>query len=243
MDGKTYGVQLHLTCNLLFYNTKMLSDAGISSPPATWDDFLAAAKATAKGGVFGYAPNQDTAYMWTWFLQNGVKYYDPEAKKLGFDNPDAFEALQFVADMIHKDRVAPVPVSSADYEGPQKLFSAKRAAMILTGPWDVKPILTGTPDLEWGIAQALTHKSQATYAAGTSLLIPKDAKQPALAWDLVTRLTTLEAEIAATKEANMTMPRRSWAADPTIQDGIYKNTPASEALKDFNDKGNKILHG
>lgn len=283
VDGKTYGVQLHLTCNLLFYNTKMLSDAGISKPPATWDEFLAAAKATSKGGVFGYAPNQDTGYMWTWFLQNGVKYYDPATKQLGFDNPDAFAALQFVADMIHKDKVAPVPVTSADYEGPQKLFSAKRAAMILTGPWDIKPILSGTPDLEWGIAQALTGKVKATYAAGTSLLIPKDAKQADLAWDLITRLTKLDVEIAATKEANMTMPRKSWASAPeiqkleriapfgeglgyaqdvnaqirltgkfgqidpllqkAIQDVIYKSTPASEALKDLNDKGNKILNG
>lgn len=283
VDGKTYGVQLHLTCNLLFYNTKMLSDAGIATPPATWDEFHAAAKATAKGGVFGYAPNQDTGYMWTWFLQNGVKYYDPATKQLGFDNQDAFDALQYVADLIHKDKVAPVPVTSADYEGPQKLFSAKRAAMILTGPWDIKPILSGTPDLEWGIAQALTGKQQATYAAGTSLLIPKAAKQADLAWDLITRLTKLDVEIAATKEANMTMPRKSWATDPAIQkleriapfgkglgyaqdvnaqirltgkfgqidpllqkaiqDVIYKGTPASEALKDFNDKGNKILNG
>ena len=77
VDGVTYGLQLHLTCNLLFYNRAMLSEAGFSDPPATWDEFLEVAKATAKGPVFGFAPNQDSGYSWPWFLQNGARYLRP----------------------------------------------------------------------------------------------------------------------------------------------------------------------
>jgi multiple sugar transport system substrate-binding protein len=217
IEGEVFGVQLHLTCNLLFYNKEMLSAAGFDSPPTTWEEFLEVAKATTSGRVFGFAPNQDHGYMWTWYLQNGVHYYDPENNVVPMNNEDAYAALQFVADMVHEYKVAPVPIASADYEGPQKLFSARRAAMILTGPWDIKPISEGSPDLDWDIAQALTGKVQATYAAGTSMMIPTEAKHPEEAWELLKRLVTLDAEVAATAEAGMCMPRVSWGEHPDVQ--------------------------
>lgn len=230
VNGQTFGIQLHLTCILLFYNRTMLTDAGYAEPPTNWDQFLEVAQATTKGNVFGFAQNQDPGYSWPWYLQNGVSLYDPASNQLTMATDTAFEALQFQVDMIHRHRVAPVPITSADYEGPQKLFSAKRAAMILTGPWDIKPILDGSPDLDWGIAQALTRATQATSAAGTSMLIPRDAANPELAWDLAKRLTALDVELATTTEANMTMPRKSWAADPNVQQ-LERIAPFGQGLQ------------
>ncbi|HEY4387874.1 MAG TPA: sugar ABC transporter substrate-binding protein [Ktedonobacteraceae bacterium] len=221
INNEVYGIQLHLTCMLLFYNKDMLSQAGITQPPATWDEFLAAAKATAKKNVYGFAPNQDPGYAWPWFIQNNVQYYDPVKKVVSMDTSDAYAALQFQSDLIHKYKVAPVPIASADYEGPQKLFSAQRAAMILTGPWDIKPILEGSPDLHWGIAPALKGQKQATVAAGTSLFIPKAAKNPDMAWELLKRLVAPDVELAVTKEANMPMPRKSWVTNPSVQSMPY----------------------
>lgn len=218
MLGDTYyGVQIHLTCATLVYNTDMLKEAGFDGPPATWEEFREAAKATSGGGRFGFAPNPVVAYYWSWFLQNGVRYYDPETNKVGLDTPEAIEAVQFLADLIQKDGAATTPVSGADYEGPQKLFTAGRAAMIITGPWDVKPIRTGNPDLNWAVAPSLKHKEQATFAGGVSLMIPKAAKHPHEAWELLKRLVSLDTEIAASKEAGMTMPRKSWVENPEVQ--------------------------
>ena len=212
-----YGVQLHLTCATLVYNTDMLKAAGFDAPPTNWQEFRDVAMATAKGGKFGFAPNPDRGYYWPWIFQNGGDYYDPATNKVTFDSPEAAEALQFVADLIHKDHAAPVPVAGADYEGPQKLFTAGRAAMIITGPWDVGPIKTGNPNLKWDIAPSLKQKVQATQAGGTSLFIPKDAKHPAEAWDLLQRFVSLDAELAASLPNGMTMPRKSWAADEKIK--------------------------
>lgn len=217
INGELYGIQLHLTNVLLFYNKDMLSKAGISNPPTNWDDFLTTAKATTQGGVYGFALNQDASYAWPWFIQNGAHWYDPNKKMLIMDTPEAIEAMQFQADLIYKHKVAPVPVAAVSYEGPQKLFSAKRTAMILTGPWDLKAIKEGSPDVNFGIAQALTHKTQGTSAAGTSLFIPKGAKNPDMAWDFIKRVTALDVELATTKEANMTMPRVSWGSNPDVQ--------------------------
>ena len=217
IDGSYYGVQIHLTCATLLYNIDMLKQAGFDKPPTTWEEFRDVAIATAKNGKFGFAPNQVAAYYWPWIYQNGGDYYDPKTNKVTFDSPEAAEAVQWMADLIHKDKAAPLPVAGADYEGPQKLFTSGRAAMILTGPWDVGPIKTGNPNLKWDIAPSLTRKTQATQAGGVSLMIPKAAKHPDEAWDLLKRFVSLDTELAASTANGMTMPRKSWAADPTIK--------------------------
>ncbi|WP_421724978.1 ABC transporter substrate-binding protein [Bauldia sp.] len=218
IDGSYYGVQIHLTCATLVYNVDLLAEAGYDAPPTTWEEFREVAKATTGSGRFGFAPNPVPAYYWPWLFQNGADYYDPETNTVVFDSPEAAEALQFVTDLIHEDQAAPLPVAGADYEGPQRLFTAGRAAMIITGPWDVTPIRTGNPDLNWAIAPSLAKKEQATLAGGVSLMIPAAAEHPDEAWELLKRFVSLEAELAASKANGMTMPRKSWAKDPAVLD-------------------------
>lgn len=217
LDDTYYGVQIHLTCATLLYNVDMLAEAGFDQPPATWEEFVEVAKATSGGGRFGFAPNPVTGYYWSWFLQNGVRYYDPETNTVGLDSPQAIEALQFLSDLINVHEAATRPVAGSDYEGPQKLFTANRAAMIITGPWDVTPIRTGNPELNWAVAPSLTHAEQATFAGGVSLMIPRDADHPEQAWDLLQRLVALDTELAVSSAAGMTMPRKSWAAHPDVK--------------------------
>jgi multiple sugar transport system substrate-binding protein len=215
-QNKVYGVQLHLTCTLLVYNKAMLAEAGVE-PPATWDDLLTTAKKLTKGDVYGLALNQDYTYLDPWLLQNGVRFYDPATKEVLTPRPDAVAALQFLADLVHRHKVSPVPVSSTDYSGPQKLFSAKRAAMIVTGPWDLDPIRQTSPDVEFGIAPPLRHRVQGTNVAGTSMFVPARSARPDLSWDFIKRITALPVEQAATKEVGMLMPRTSWAKLPEVR--------------------------
>ncbi|QFY07386.1 extracellular solute-binding protein [Nonomuraea phyllanthi] len=237
-QGKVYGVQLHLTCNTLLYNKGMLSAAGLEAP-TTWEEFLAAAKKLTKDGVYGVALNQDYTYVWPWLMQAGVTPYDPETGAIMEPVADAVAALQFQADLIHKHKVAPVPVSSTDYSGPQKLFSAKRAAMILTGPWDLEPIGKTSPDIELGVAPPLKHKEQVTQAAGTSMLVPAKATRPDLSWDFIKRITAIEVEQAATKETGMLMPRVSWAELPEVQSNEATKVFA-EALPTAKDSSQQV---
>ncbi|WP_112322825.1 ABC transporter substrate-binding protein [Oceanibium sediminis] len=217
INDQIYGLQIHLTCATLVYNKDMLADAGYDAPPTTWEEFREVAKATTKPGVFGFAPNSAFIYYWPWVFQNGGEYYNSEIGEVGIGSDASIEALQFLADLIHEDRSAPVPVAGADYEGPQKLFTSERAAMILTGPWDINPIRTGNPELNWGVAPSLTNAEQATIQGGVALSIPKGATHPDMAWELAKRLTSLEVEVETSLQYSMTMPRKSWLADERVQ--------------------------
>ncbi|MFG1945972.1 ABC transporter substrate-binding protein [Nonomuraea sp. NPDC048826] len=237
-QNQVYGVQLHLTCTVLFYNKGMLEAAGVQ-PPTTWEELLEAAKKLTKGDVYGIALNQDHTYANPWLLQNGVRIYDPATKEVLTPRDKAVEAMQFQADLVHKHKVAPVPVSGTDYSGPQKLFSAKRAAMIITGPWDIGPIRETSPDIDLGLAAPLKKEGQATNAAGTSLLVPSKAARPDLSWDFIKRITALEVEQAATKEVGMLMPRVAWAELPEVRDDPAIK-PFAEALGYAQDASQEI---
>ena len=225
LDGKTYGIQLQMTCHQLYYNKKLLDAAGITTPPATWDDFLAAAKQLTKGGVSGFAINQDPSYSWPWMVENGVTLFDKATGDFLTPHDAAAETMQFLADLVHKHKVSPVPVASNDPSGPRNLLVAGRAAMIITGPWDIKPIRTGGKDVELGLAPPLRRKVLGTALAGAGVFIPKKSKNADLAWDLMKRLNQLETELKLTKEAGQTMPRKSWAASPDV-----KNDPTLGAV-------------
>lgn len=227
IQGQIYGIQLHLTCVLLFYNKDIFAKAGIKQPPTTWDEFLSIAKELTYGNVYGSAINSNA---WPWLMQNGVQYYDPAKNVVPMTTPETYEALQFQADLVHKYKVSPTPTSLTDASVTQPLFSAQRVAMYLTGPWDIKPIITSSPNLNWDIAQALTKKVQATPTAGTSLFIPKQAKNPEMAWELLQRYVALDTEIAVSKEARMPMPRKSWAASLQIK-ALNRLEPFAQGLK------------
>lgn len=223
-NDEIYGVQIHLTCATLVYNIDLLKEAGYDAPPTNWVEFREISKATTKAGVFGFAPNPSIHYYFPWLYQNQADWYDTDSQEMVFGSDEAVESIQFLSDMIHQDRSAPPPIQGADYEGPQKLFTAGRAAMIITGPWDVTPIRTGNPDLNWAVAPSLTGDQQATIQGGVSLMIPKDAKHPEQAWDLITRLTATDVQVETSLAQGMTMPRKSWLESKAVQDDpILKN--------------------
>ncbi|GAB3839278.1 sugar ABC transporter substrate-binding protein [Kribbella italica] len=216
-EGKTYSIPLHLTANgLVFYNKALLSAAGFSKPPTTWDEFLEIAKATSKDKVSGTALNSDPAYSAPFYQQQRVAFSDVAAKQFMSPPDSARSALQYMQDLVFASKVSPAPVATTDYSGPQKLFSAKRAAMFVSGPWDLAPVRQGSPDIDLGLAAPLTGSVQAAAMAGAGLMIPAKAKDPKLSWELLTKLAAVKTELAATKEAGMSMPRKSWAADPAV---------------------------
>lgn len=223
-DGKSYGIQLHQTCHQLLYNKAMFRQASVR-PPKTWAEVVSVGRKLTSGDVHGLALNQDQSYAWPWLLQNGVRLYDPEDRELLTPRAAAVEALQFQADLVHEHKVSAVPTPGTDYSGPQKLLSAERAAMIVSGPWDLEPIAKSSPDLELGVAHLPAGRKLGTMLTGTSVFIPAKARHPDLAWDLIRRFTELRTETAVTRKEGMLMPRKSWA-----RNAVVREDPVTEAF-------------
>ena len=70
VDGKNYGVPFDLGLVGFWYNTKSFADAGITAPPATWDEFLTTVQTLKDQGITPIAlAGKDTwtgAFYWAY---------------------------------------------------------------------------------------------------------------------------------------------------------------------------------
>ena len=83
----------------LFYNAKLLKEAGFDHPPATLDEFVAQAQGTTKQGQWGslWSWKQSEALLCDWlslmFTQPGAQFLDSHGKAV-FNTMGGTEALQ-----------------------------------------------------------------------------------------------------------------------------------------------------
>ncbi len=148
-NGGQYALPEQWSGNYLFYNTRLFAGAGVSPPPATWDnpwgfgEFLDAARALTKKSPSGRV--SQWGFVNTFFsyysagifaMNNGVPWSTPRRNPTHFNfGDDAFiQAVQFYADLTNRYRVAPNG-SEQQSMSTTDLFSAGKAGIALGGHW------------------------------------------------------------------------------------------------------------
>ncbi|MGO9747713.1 MAG: ABC transporter substrate-binding protein [Mycobacterium sp.] len=148
-NGGQYALPEQWSGNYLFYNARLFADAGVSPPPATWDnpwsfdEFLDAARALTKRNASGRV--SQWGFVNTFFsyysaglfaMNNGVPWSTPRRNPthFNFDNDAFIQAVQFYADLTNKYRVAPNG-SEQQSMSTTDLFSVGKAAIALGGHW------------------------------------------------------------------------------------------------------------
>lgn len=111
-QGKLYGMPWYNSSKHLYYNTKLLKDAGFDNPPATLDEFVTQAKAITKPGAqWGsvWSWKQSEALICDWvaimFTQKGAQFLDQNGKAV-FNTMGGTEALQWMVDMLYTHKAA-----------------------------------------------------------------------------------------------------------------------------------------
>ena len=186
----------------VFYNKKLFDSAGLPYPTDdwTWDDMLKAAKALTKRDETGRV-TQYGLYAWAWqnfVYSNGGQLVDDlrHPTRLMLNEPAAVEALQFYADLMNKEEVAPSPMALGNLAmGSQQLFMTQRVAMFSSGVWEV-PTLRQITDFDWDVVMfPKGPKGKRAFATGgTGYSILKTTKHPELAWEVLKALTGEEAQ-------------------------------------------------
>lgn len=130
-DGKLYGLQPVTNSIALFYNKKMLSDAGIQ-PPTTWDELKTASAALTKDGKYGLALSAINTYEGTWqFLPF---FWSAGGDEKDINTPEAAQALQLWVDMFKAGSISQSAVNWTQADVNDQ-FKAGNAAMMVNGPW------------------------------------------------------------------------------------------------------------
>jgi multiple sugar transport system substrate-binding protein len=121
-QGRRYGLPLDVHPWGLYYNKQLFKEAGIvdaqgnAKPPATWDEFLDAAKRMTKdtdgdgrpdqwGFVFTFQRNNALTFLY----QHGADLISEDGKRATLDTPEVIAAVSKMRDLIYRYKVAPKP--------------------------------------------------------------------------------------------------------------------------------------
>jgi len=196
-EDKTYALPIFGETWALFYNTELFKKAGLdpSKPPTTWEELRDYAKKMTiwKGDTIQQAgfdvPYQIEDTMSDVFLtllfQAGGEFLSPDGKSVAFDGPAGVEALQFMVDLMRKDRVCQIGFGQGLDQTPQAPFNAGTMAMSMMGPWGIVNVAKYSPDLPYAVAPLPSHKRTASFAGTFVLFVPKAAKNKEGAWDFI----------------------------------------------------------
>ncbi|GAB1338820.1 sugar ABC transporter substrate-binding protein [Streptomyces sp. E-15] len=128
-------VPLYSMAYALYYNKRIFADAGISKPPATWDELIAdGKKIKAKGksvlGAEGSNLSENIHHVFVFAKQHGADFFTADGKP-DFTDAKVVDAVKQYVDLMAKDQV--IPTGDAEYAQNQSVsdFAKGKQAMLL----------------------------------------------------------------------------------------------------------------
>ena len=138
-NGKLYGMPWFNSAKHLFYNEKLLKDAGFDAPPATLDEFVEQAKATTKEGQWGstWCWKQAEGMICDWvaimFTNKDAQILDANGQAV-FNEMGGTDALQWMVDILYTHKAAdPASLENTETE---VLRALETGTYALTYNWE-----------------------------------------------------------------------------------------------------------
>jgi raffinose/stachyose/melibiose transport system substrate-binding protein len=154
VEGKQYGVPFNLGMVGFWYNKEMFTKAGITAPPATWDDYLADVKKLQAAGIVpiavGAGDKWPAHFYYSYLLVRfgGKAAMEQAAKDGNFNIPPFIKAGEELKKLIDLKPFQPGFLSTP-FDGPDGevgAMAAGKAAMELMGQWAPGAIKNSSPD-------------------------------------------------------------------------------------------------
>ncbi|HEY0640760.1 MAG TPA: extracellular solute-binding protein [Pseudonocardiaceae bacterium] len=211
-EGKTYGVPQVTDTLALFYNKKLLADAGVE-PPTTWDEVKAAA--AKLGGERTLFINNDAYYALPFIYGAGGDLLDTEAKKIVVNSAENVTALETAKGLLDAKAAQTALDPGNSYTNMQAAFTTGQVAMVINGPWSVADYQKGEafqadPD-NLGIAPVPGPRAGSGSApvGGHDYVIRQGTKSTDSAIKFVECMAGTESQVAIAKELGLLPTRKS----------------------------------
>jgi multiple sugar transport system substrate-binding protein len=200
-DGGQYGLPRDLNVIALYYNKAMFDAAGIAYPDDTWDwaklvevgkQLTKDADGDGKTDQWGlYTETSDMENYWLSLVwQNGGEFFGPDGKSTALTTPAATGGIQFLQDLIYKDKILAEPAIFAETGD---AFEQGLAAMEINGSWLVPT--DQAAGLDFGIAPIPSGPAgRFTSVNPTGVVVYKSTKAPDAAWEFVKYLVSPAAQ-------------------------------------------------
>ncbi|MGW4299546.1 ABC transporter substrate-binding protein [Streptomyces sp. NPDC004646] len=230
-------VPLYSMSYALYYNKQIFADAGISKPPATWDELIAdGKKIRAKGksplGAEGSNVSENIHHVFVFAKQHGADFFGTDGKP-DFTNPKVVDAVKQYVDLMAKDKV--IPAGNAEYAQNQSVsdFAKGKQAMLLWQSAAANLKSQGMSDDAYGIAPVPVQSGKPgtgtqvnSMVAGINLAVFKDSHNLDGATQFVKFMTSDGEQKILNKAYSSIPPVKAAQQDPAF------SAPATVVLKD-----------
>lgn len=184
-DGKLYAIPFDTHPLVLYYNKKLLRQAGLVDAkgevlvPKTWDELLNYAKqAKEKLGLEVGISSEIGAMMGerlfiAYYTQLGGQIYDAKTKSLKLDFDKVKKTYEFIGN-LYKSEI----MKTMDYPTAESLFQNNQSPFHLNGVW-VMAVYPTLENFEFGVTSlpALAGSKPFTWADSHTWVIPKKPKE------------------------------------------------------------------
>ncbi|MET8726467.1 extracellular solute-binding protein [Streptomyces parvus] len=211
-EDKTYAVPQVIDSMGIFYNKKMLKEAGVEAP-ANLDDLKTVAKKikdkTGKTGL--YLRGDDPYYFLSFLYGEGGDMVDAGSKSVTIDKPEGVKAFKTVKELVD-DGTAKTDASDG-WENMMQAFKNGDVAMMINGPWAVADTLTGkefTDKDNLGVAPVPAGSAaQGAPQGGHNLAVYAGSKNLEASYAFVEYMTSVDSQATAAGELNLLPTRTS----------------------------------
>ena len=197
--GKLFGIPMFAESVALIYNKKLVPQA-----PTTWNALLSAAQSAQKSGNLGFVMPLDNAYLTYGFTSayGGYVFKNTggtlNTKDIGLGNAGAVKAASFINDLRYKYNLIPEGING---DAVKSAFTQGRAAMMISGPWDIDDIRKA--GIDFGIAPFPTPPGASgkwsPFVGVQGTIMNAYSKNKAAAAQFAKAITTADAQISFNK--------------------------------------------
>jgi raffinose/stachyose/melibiose transport system substrate-binding protein len=171
INGKVYYAPIEIMAQGVFYNRGIFHDNGIEVPK-TYGEFIAVSEKLKAVGItplaFGGKDPWHTLFSMTTLLQTNIINKNPRFNEdlnngnAKWTDEDVVQTLQKYQDLFNKGYIDKKgALSTPDAQIPT-LIGMGKAAMVIEGPWMIKPIMEANKDMELGYFPLPAEKAEDT---------------------------------------------------------------------------------
>jgi len=238
-DGHIYQLPWKSNPVMMFYNKRMLRDAGISQPPRTYSEYLAAGRRVTKdttgdGQTDVWMGERDIRPIWWQRLFDLYPFYIGASSgrtlfaddRFSLDESSAAEVLGFFR-ACYGEGIFPRTFFQA---GDPFLLEMK--ATHFSGPWEVATIRKFAPHMEYGVVPLPLpdHVSGPGYTYGDfkNIAIFSTSRHPEKAWEFVRYLVRAEHDLLLLQMCDQVPVRIDLVTNPLFAGYFLENPVMAE---------------
>lgn len=232
IQGHYYGLALNTNSKILFYNVKMLKDAGVEVP-TTMDEWVEAVRKIAGTNANGqqiWGWNEPALAGWNicpfiWSFGGSLTNEEQTVASGYVNSPETVKAVETFASLVKDGSLTgfnsgDIPMTDG--------FGTYRYAMMLEGPWKIAELDGAYPDVEYGTAYIPAGDGgSVSVLGGEDIAMFKSANKEA-SWKFMEFMTSEYAEVEMAKCSQIPVNKAALETE-TVKSQSF--APFIEAIK------------